>query len=389
VVTNLYNFGGTPTDGIYPDGSLTQIGGTLYGATEQGGINNSNGTIFKIGPSGAGYLTMYSFGADPAEGRGGTGALVAVGSTLYGLTLLGGTGNGGTVYKINADNTGYTVLHRFTGGANDGFRPQGALLVVGGVLYGTTDQGGSANGGTVFRMNPDGTGFQVIHSFSGGPNDGRGPVGTLVTDGSTLYGMSNAGGAANGGTIFKLNLEGSGFGIIHSFTGGANDGQYPAGSLTLVGSTLHGMTPQGGSVNLGVAFRVGTDGSAFALAHSFGGPPGDGSSPDGGFTGVGSELYGLTATGGSAALGTLFGIGTDGSGYNSMYSFKGFPNDGANPLGDPLYLNGALYGMTQVGGSQAEGVVFSFPIPVPEPSSFYLVAAAAAGILSARRRKKQ
>src|SRR5258707_15104139 len=62
------------------------------------------------------------------------------------------------------------VLHAF-GGA-DGAWPRGSLVAAGGVLYGGTTVGGDANSGTVFRLRPDGTGFQTLYSFTAGSANG-------------------------------------------------------------------------------------------------------------------------------------------------------------------------------------------------------------------------
>src|ERR1019366_151149 len=87
---------------------------------------------------------------------------------LYGTTRIGGRPSGdlyplgsGTVFKVNKDGGRYAVLHSFVNSEGDGCRPMTGLLVASdGALYGTTDAGGSGNGhnGTVFKLNPDGSG---------------------------------------------------------------------------------------------------------------------------------------------------------------------------------------------------------------------------------------
>ena len=101
---------------------------------------------------------------------------------------------------------------------------------------------GTGASGTIFKINIDGTGYQVLHSFGTVPNDGYSPYGSLTLSGSTLYGMTEAGGANGKGTIFQINADGTGYQVLYSFGSVASDGCYPYGSLTLSGTTLYGMT---------------------------------------------------------------------------------------------------------------------------------------------------
>jgi uncharacterized repeat protein (TIGR03803 family) len=78
----------------------------------------------------------------------------------------------------------------------------------------------------------------------------------LILSGTTFYGMALEGGAANQGAVFRVNIDGSGYTNLQSFAGYPHDGSGPAGSLTLDGSTLYGMTQQGGTKNQGVVFAL-------------------------------------------------------------------------------------------------------------------------------------
>src|ERR1019366_5829087 len=84
-----------------------------------------------------------SDGANPFAG------LILSGNTLYGTAIIGGSSGNGTVFKINTDSSGFTKLYSFTGG-NDGARPEAGLVLSGDTLYGTADEGGSSDNGTVF-----------------------------------------------------------------------------------------------------------------------------------------------------------------------------------------------------------------------------------------------
>src|SRR5712692_9665142 len=169
--------------------------------------------------------------------------------TFLGVAAVaaGGLAPAGRAYA----QAGYAVVYSFcpmAGCEADGSQPvAGLLLGFDGMLYGTTRFGGLGHRGTVFQMAPDGSGFAVLHSFTGGTADGERPVAGLIQgpDG-TLYGTTELGGSSSAGTIFQLAPNGSGFGILHSFTGGAEDGQYPvAGLIQGSDGTLYGTTQLG------------------------------------------------------------------------------------------------------------------------------------------------
>lgn len=310
------------------------------------------------------------------------GHLTLTGNTIYSTTATGGKGVG-TIYKINTDGTGYAVLHSIDGnGLDGGFTPYNVTLAVdaaNSVLYGTT--GNSSSGpffpdqaGTVFKMNTDGSGYTVLHAFPNSTGtDGKTPYGSVVLSGTTLLGTMSRGGANNNGVIYSVNTDGSGFSVLHNF--GANntgDGGIPLGSLTLAGSKVYGMTQTGGAVINGAAsgtvFSMNTDGTGYGILHTFTGGT-DGTTPDYGqdLTLVGSTLYGATRTGGTPGPGTIFKINTDGSGYSTLFNFNGV--QGSVPSSSPIYLNGKFYGTTPGnadGGNNAmPGTLYMF-----DPSSF-------------------
>ena len=152
--------------------------------------------------------------------------------------------------------------------------------------------------------------------------------------------MTAEGGSAGQGVVFRMNIDGSGFTILHSFVPSTGDGWDPLGSLTLVGSTLYGMTHFGGG-GAGTIFEINTDGTNYNRLHTFTGQfGGDGANPVGNdLLAVGSQLFGMTTGGGTDALGVLFGINTDGTDYSVLHSFVGGgqrwlrPDERLNPRG--------------------------------------------------------
>ena len=150
--TNLYTFGGSPTDGLEPSAALVQgSDGNLYGTTYDGG-SSGVGTVFRISPGGN-YTNLYSFGSSPGDGNFiGAGLLQGSDGNFYGTAILGGANHQGTVYRISPSSS-YTNLYAFGNTPGDGFQPYAALVQgIDGNLYGTATAGGASSVGTIFRL---------------------------------------------------------------------------------------------------------------------------------------------------------------------------------------------------------------------------------------------
>lgn len=384
-----YNSNNINSDGAEPSAGLVLSGNTLYGTTLYGG-SSGGGTVFKIATDGAGFSNLHSFTS--TQGFGPLAALILNGNTLYGTAWAGGGGvGGGTVFALKTNGTGFVVLHTFTGYL-DGENPLGGLVLSGNNLYGTTSNGstpqGQADGGTLFRVSTNGTGFAILFTFfpsTGDSFNGDGASGRLLVSGATLYGTAAVGGsdwAQSGGygTIFKINTDGSLFTILHNFTATSNDGAKPYSGLILSGNALYGTTEYGGSSGNGTVFKVNTDGSEFVTLHSFAalvsGTNSDGANPYAGLFISGNALYGAATSGGSSGNGTVFSLNTDGTGFTNLHSFSaGDTNssgvltnsDGSSPKGTLTLATNTLYGTAYMGGLFGSGAVFSITLPVVQP----------------------
>src|SRR5213075_2967637 len=94
--------------------------------------------------------------------------LAATDGYLYGTTLKGGAYEFGAIFKVRLNGSDYRLLHSFGFAANDGINPyEGLSEGSDGVLYGATRYGGGADAGTIFNLNKDGSGYNVIHRFTG------------------------------------------------------------------------------------------------------------------------------------------------------------------------------------------------------------------------------
>jgi uncharacterized repeat protein (TIGR03803 family) len=390
--TVLYSFGTATNDGTFPTSydSLVSDGTYLYGMTSQGGVAG-HGTVFRITIADHTYGILHSFGQTTVldvngnivqDGMAPNGSLLISGAFLFGMTHVGGAGGNGTVFRMPINGGPPTILHSFGDGTtlNDGLNPDGSLILSGDNLYGMTPLGGSDGAGVIFRITTGSGLINIMHSFGDGSvrNDGQGPSGSLVLsgDGTTLYGMTEAGGSAGFGTVFSTPPSGGAPAILRSFGDGSvpNDGNSPTGSLILSSDNniLYGMTLSGGAHSQGTVFTINHMGGNGKTLHSFGDSavPSDGAAPFGNLVLSGQTLLGMTDDGGAAQKGVIFQINTDGTGYATLHSFSDgtVHNDGAHPQGTLFLQDGVVYGLTYQGGQNSEGTIFSMqlaPVQVP------------------------
>jgi uncharacterized repeat protein (TIGR03803 family) len=382
-------------DGAGPRAALVLSGNTLYGTTAEhsGALGGACGTVFKVNTDGKGFAVLHFFPpvayTNPTNRDGAcpAGGLVLSGDALYGTAEQGGTGGSGTVFKMNIEGTGFAVLHSFTAEQfpprpvnYDGARPMARLALSGNTLYGTAKRGGD-NEGTVFKITTDGTAFSTLHTFTELSRDltnweGAFPETELLVSGKTAYGTAGSGGPGRGGTVFKLNTDGTGFTVLHSFTvlngpstynnhgGPCNaEGAYPGAGLVLSEGTLYGTAHSGGRAGYGTVFKLNTDGTSFTVLHSFTAHDGsdannlnsDGEHPRGLLL-SGNTLYGIASANGRDGWGTLFRVNTDGTGFEVLHSFS--VGDGCGPQGTLVLSGNTLYGTANSGGGQGGGTVF-------------------------------
>jgi uncharacterized repeat protein (TIGR03803 family) len=374
--TTLHYFGST--DGAYPEAALVDAtDGNLYGTTYGGGTH-SNGTIFKITPTGA--LTMlYGFCSQSACADGANpyaGLVQAADGNFYGTTYGGGTHSNGTVFKITPSGT-LTTLYSFCSqsGCTDGANPYAGLAqATDGNFYGTTYGGGTHSSGTAFKITPSGT-LTTLYSFcsQSGCTDGANPYAGLAraTDGN-FYGTTYGGGTHSNGTVFKITPGGS-LTTLHSFCSqsGCTDGANPyAGLVQAIDGNFYGTTYSGGAHGKGLAFKISQNGT-LATLYSFCSQSGctDGANPYAGLVqATDGNFYGTTLFGGGTgyvSTGTIFKITPSGT-LATLHRFLTYP--GVYPVGGLVQAtNGSLYGTTQntirkIGFRPGYGTVFSLSV---------------------------
>jgi uncharacterized repeat protein (TIGR03803 family) len=199
-LTTLVTF--TGPNGLLPRGRLVQgPDGNLYGTTQIGGSNDW-GTVFKMTTNGI-LTTIHRFTNGDDSSRPGTGLTLGPEGKFYGTTW--GQGVNGTLFQITT-NGAFATLYTFPTGAG-GSAPSAELMLGNdGNLYGTANANAwlGDGSGTVFRLTPNGD-VSTLYAFTGS-DDGSSPNGLVQGADGNLYGTTQQGGSFGGGTIFRLVL---------------------------------------------------------------------------------------------------------------------------------------------------------------------------------------
>ncbi len=359
----FYRFKGG-SDGAKPVAPLATDGaGNLYGMTELGGANGI-GTVFRLGADKSETI-LHSFAGQTADGAGPSGGVTMDSAgNLYGVTVNWGYQLGGTLFKIAPDGS-ESVLYSFgMPGSIDGSYP-GTKPLVGadGNLYGTTPYGGSSGCslgcGVIYRVRSTGS-EDVLYTFQGHQfGDGGVPFGEPVADDAgNLYGTTTQGGSADGGIVYKLAPNGSMNGTLTTLYAFGADGKRkdgisaPAyGLVRDAAGNLYGVATVSArgkncpNRNCGAIFEL-TSASELRVLHAFGGGA-DGAVPNSTMVmDAAGSLYGTTQAGGNSecanhqGCGTVFRYSPDGS----MAILHAFNDREGTPNGLTLTAGGTLYG---------------------------------------------
>jgi uncharacterized repeat protein (TIGR03803 family) len=282
-----------------------------------------------------------------------------------------------------------TILHSFTNGTTDGSAPYDQLTFdAAGNLYGTTYAGGTYNGGTVFKLSPQGGGNwteAILHSF-GNHTDAQGIYAGVVLDATgNIFGMSYHGGAYGEGAVFEVSPQAGGAyseRVLHSFNANGVDGfDALTGVILDSAGNLYGTTASGGTYGVGIVFELVKTGDGYRekIIHNFDGNGRDGTDPEAGliFDSAGN-LYGTTYEGGIYNYGTVFELSPHAGGWrikilhdfdsktgDATYPQAGVTFDSAGNLygtaNGGAYVHGAIFEMQPAtGGAWAESVIHSF-----------------------------
>jgi uncharacterized repeat protein (TIGR03803 family) len=295
------------TDGAYPYVGLTQQPGkgNVFGTTYYGG-SNGYGTVFEVN-SGGTFSTLYNFGASGDPEYIFSDVVLDTNGNLYGTGEEGGADGYGGIWKVSSGTE--SVLYSFTDGSDGGFPFLGNMhRDAAGDLFGVSEEGGSGCG-TLFEYSAGGT-FSVLHAFNCG-SDGGYATGNILEYKGSLYGTAQEYGDNDYGTVWQYAISTGTFTVLHAFD--YTDGGFPLGGVacqqgkkTVCAGNLFGTTVEGGTDGYGTVWEINSSGT-FTSLHSF--AETDGAYPySRPYVNKAGNVYGTTYYGGSSSYGTVYEI---------------------------------------------------------------------------------
>jgi uncharacterized repeat protein (TIGR03803 family) len=347
--TKLASFIGT--NGSHPYGGMViDSHGDLFGTTEDGGAYGG-GTVFEVAAGTNTITAVASFSSSTGNQPMGQ-LMIDPAGNLYGTTYYGGANNVGTVFEVVAGSNTITKIADFS--LTVGTNPTSGLIEdSSGNLYGTAQNGGADNEGTIFKIASGSHTITVLASFNG--TNGNEPLGGVVMDSSgNLYGTTGYDGQGN---IWKLARGSSTITTLASFN--FTDGAVPSASMVmdssgnLYGTTAGGMSPvfelAAGTTTITSLYEVTGEVSTGQLLMDSSG-----------------NLFFTTYTG----YGSVFEI-TAGSHSVLKLADLNIPNGYEPQAGVVMDSSGNLYGVAYYGGSNNEGTVFEVtPTPTVTQAVF-------------------
>ncbi len=352
--TKLVDF--STANGTLPLAAVTQAtNGLLYGLTSAGGTQ-SVGVLYEYNISLNSYTKKIEF--NTSSGGFPQGSLLhAANDKLYGLSSAGGTSTAGVIFEYDMSLNAYTKKIDLT--AANGSQPSGGLIQApNGKLYGMTRLGGASSLGTIFEYDYNLNAYTKKIDLTAA--NGSQPYGSLcLASNGKLYGLTNLGGLNSSGVLFEYDYVGNSY--IKRVDFSAAIGSNPFGSLVEASNgKLYGMTRNGGANGLGALFEFVTASNTYSKVVDF--TAAGGSLPEGSLIQASNgKLYGLTSTGGTNSVGTIFEFDPSTNTYTKLYDFSAI--NGQTPRGTlKQAATGKLYGLTQAGGANGLGVLFEFDI---------------------------
>lgn len=344
--------------GAQPDNSsLCEVKGTLYGTTGDGG-EFENGVLYAYHIATETYTKLHDFEKVTSGRSPYSNVILAKNGKLYGTTLYGGLYDLGTLFEYDIASKTLTKKLDFDGVTMGQNLYANVIQGSDGKLYGLTNRGGTYGQGVLFSYDYTTESFSTLFNFDG-DNTGVAPTILVEVAEGTLYGTTSGGGADKSGTLFKYSIDSNTFEKKFDFAR-ASTGGSPSLSLTIgTNGNLYGLTRDGGVNNRGVIYEYNI--ALESYTKKFDLTLENGNTPTGKLIEVGNNKFmGLTNLGGSNNDGVIFEFDIQTNTYTKKFDFE-LSSAGKNPKGSfVMASNGKLYATAEKGGYGLSGTLYQY-----------------------------
>jgi uncharacterized repeat protein (TIGR03803 family) len=333
------------TNGSTPWNKLIEYGDYFYGITYDGG-SQGVGVIFKIRKDSSDLEKLLDF-SDPYVAPNGLNpvGIVIYDDYIYGVTTNSDNGYG-TIFRCNLDGSDFQYLTEFN---SNGYDPNTEPIVVNGKLYGVCQEDSIYGYGCIYEFDIESNTLNFIYYFDG--TNGNQPWGPLTLYNGRLYGTTRTDGINGSGIIFRIDINATNFTVLYALDDSLGDGNGHRSKLLIDQGVIYGVVENGGGVLDGTIFKMNIDGTGFTKLYDLNGPRCE-------LLLINGFLYGTEQFGGSNGNGSIFKISTTGTGFEYIYDFPVSTTPGTQPTGI-IYSNNKFWVTPLGGGSFGNGTILS------------------------------
>ncbi|MCB0381379.1 MAG: T9SS type A sorting domain-containing protein, partial [Flavobacteriales bacterium] len=354
-ITKKLDFNGV-SNGSNPCGTILETtNGSFFGMTTEGGVNNT-GILYEFDTITNSLTKIIDF--QDSIGTNPFGSLhQSANGKIYGITQGGGIVNG-VVFEFDTISQ-IPVKKINLNWAEDGSIPQQHLLKANdGNMYGVTASGGTYNLGTLFRINLTNGVYTKLHDF-GDISQERTPLSGLIqaTNGK-IYGTTSYGGITEGGVIFEYDIIQNSY-IKKVEIDRNNHGNFSQSTLLEASDgNIYGCASAGGIYNAGTLFQYNPFTNTLTKKVDFKSDS-IGDYPFGCLIELNNKLFGITNSGGINTDGVLFEYDINAEILTKKGDFNWLTT--GTPSGALVKaVNGKLYGIASSGGLNGYGTIYEF-----------------------------
>lgn len=283
---------------------------------------------------------------------------------LWGVTIDDGTNSTGTVYSVDKSGNNLQVHHNFEASLQSGSNGP-LVLASNGKLYGNHPYGCANDAGGIFSIDPTNDQYVKLFDYDSTLHGYSFWAAGFKEFNNKLYTVSYKGGANDKGALISFDLSNNT--VTNLFDFDLLSGYQTYAELQLLNGELFGVTQKGGSNDDGVIFKYNIENSTYSVLHNFEDVNGD--NPNFEMTLVGDSLfYGTTRSGGSNGEGVIYSFDPSNNSYTNLISFDNYLDAPNSKL---VYYDNGLYGVTRQGGVDSDGSLFKYNISTNQLYELY------------------